>query len=61
MRAQRKSKSRDKLRAHRKQLRQQGLRPIEIWVPDVNSPVFTFLEDADRFQLVFSTGILDKG
>ena len=32
--------SRDKVRAHRERLRQQGLRPIQIWVPDVRSPSF---------------------
>jgi hypothetical protein len=32
--------SRDKVRAHRGRLRQQGLRPIQIWVPDVRSPAF---------------------
>lgn len=32
--------SRDKVRAHRARLRQQGLRPIQIWVPDVRSPSF---------------------
>jgi hypothetical protein len=32
--------SREKVRAHRKRLREQGLRPIQIWVPDVNSPAF---------------------
>ncbi len=32
--------SRDKVRAHRKRLRQQGLRPIQIWVPDMRSPSF---------------------
>jgi hypothetical protein len=32
--------SRDKVRAYRKRLRQQGLRPIQIWVPDVTSPEF---------------------
>jgi hypothetical protein len=34
------SKSRDKVRAHRERLRRQGLRPIQIWVPDVRSPEF---------------------
>ena len=34
------TRSRDKVRAHRERLRQQGLRPIQIWVPDVNSPEF---------------------
>lgn len=32
--------SRDKVRAHRERLREQGLRPIQIWVPDVRSPAF---------------------
>jgi hypothetical protein len=32
--------SRDKVKAHRDRLRQQGLRPIQIWVPDVRSPAF---------------------
>jgi hypothetical protein len=32
--------SRDKVRAHRKRLREQGLRPIQIWVPDTRSPAF---------------------
>jgi len=41
MRARVKSKSsREKVRAHRKRLRQQGLRPIQIWVPDMHSPAF---------------------
>jgi Protein of unknown function (DUF3018) len=29
-----------KVRAHRARLRRQGLRPIQIWVPDVRSPAF---------------------
>lgn len=32
--------SRDKVRAHRERLRRQGLRPLQIWVPDVRSPSF---------------------
>jgi len=32
--------SRDKVRAHRSRLRQQGLRPLQIWVPDMRSPAF---------------------
>jgi surfactin synthase thioesterase subunit len=32
--------SRDKVRAHRTRLRRQGLRPIQIWVPDMRSPAF---------------------
>ncbi len=32
--------SRDKVRAHRVRLREQGMRPITIWVPDIRSPKF---------------------
>jgi len=32
--------SRDKVRAHRQRLRERGLRPIQIWVPDVHSKAF---------------------
>lgn len=30
----------DKVRQHRKRLREQGLRPFQIWVPDTRSPAF---------------------
>jgi hypothetical protein len=32
--------SRAKVRKYRARLRSQGLRPIQIWVPDVRSPAF---------------------
>ncbi len=32
--------SRVKVREHRERLREQGLRPIQIWVPDVRSSAF---------------------
>ena len=35
-----KSTSRDKVRAHRARLRRAGLRPVQIWVPDVRSKSF---------------------
>lgn len=38
--------TRDKVRAHRERLREQGLRPIQIWVPDVRRP--DFKEEAHR-------------
>ncbi|MEX2583637.1 MAG: antitoxin MazE family protein [Gemmatimonadota bacterium] len=38
--AKRPKSSRDRVRAHRERLRRQGLRPIQIWVPDVRSPAF---------------------
>jgi hypothetical protein len=31
---------RDKVRAHRQRLRERGLRPIRMWMPDVPSPAF---------------------
>lgn len=36
----RKFTSREKVRAHRERLRAQGLRPLQIWVPDVSSRSF---------------------
>jgi hypothetical protein len=38
--AKRPRSSRDKVRSHRARLRKQGLRPIQIWVPDVRSATF---------------------
>ena len=32
--------TRDRVRAHRERLRAKGLRPLQIWVPDVASPAF---------------------
>jgi hypothetical protein len=32
--------ARDRVRRHRERLRERGLRPIQIWVPDVNAPEF---------------------
>ena len=37
---------RQRVRDHRAQLREQGLRPVQIWVPDVNAPGFA--EEAHR-------------
>ena len=33
-------KSREKVQAHRQRLRKKGLRPVQIWVPDVRSRTF---------------------
>lgn len=41
--------SRVKVREHRKRLRSQGLRPIQIWVPDVRAP--SFQSEAHRQSL----------
>lgn len=32
--------SRRRVRAHRERLRAQGLRPVQIWIPDVNAEGF---------------------
>jgi hypothetical protein len=44
--------SRDKVRAHRARLRRQGLRPIQIWVPDVRSK--TFAREAHRQSIAIA-------
>ena len=38
--------SRRRVRAHRERLREQGLRPVQIWVPDVTAEGFA--EEAHR-------------
>jgi Protein of unknown function (DUF3018) len=38
--AEKSKSSKDKVRAHRERLRKQGLRPIQIWVPDVRARSF---------------------
>jgi Protein of unknown function (DUF3018) len=50
--------SRDKVRAHRKRLREQGLRPIQIWVPDMRSP--TFIAEAHRQSLAAASSVHGK-
>ena len=50
--------SRDKVRAYRKRLRQQGLRPIQIWVPDVRSP--EFVKEARRQSLLVAKSAREK-
>jgi len=42
--------SREKVREHRARLRAQGLRPIQIWVPDVRSAAFR--AEAHRQSLI---------
>jgi hypothetical protein len=40
LRARKPMSSRQKVQAHRERLRVQGLRPIQVWVPDTRSPKF---------------------
>ena len=51
--------SRDKVRAHRQRLRRQGLRPIQVWVPDVRSPAFS--AEAHRQSLAVARSSHAKG
>ena len=41
--------SADKVRRHRARLRERGLRPLQIWVPDTRAPGFA--EEASRQSL----------
>jgi Protein of unknown function (DUF3018) len=45
--------ARDKVRAYRDRLRAQGLRPIQIWVPDVRAS--SFRSEAHRQSLMVGT------
>jgi hypothetical protein len=47
-----------KVRAHRAKLRAQGLRPIQIWVPDVNDP--KFIAEAHRQSLAIANSPHEK-
>jgi hypothetical protein len=42
-----------KVRGHRERLRAQGLRPLQIWVPDVRAPLFR--SEAHRQSLAVAT------
>ena len=53
------SKSRDKVRKHREGLRRQGLRPIQIWVPDVRSKAFA--REAHRQSLAVANSAHARG
>ena len=46
---QRSMAARDKVRRHRARLREQGLRPLQVWVPDTRAPGFP--EEARRQAL----------
>jgi len=46
--------SRMKVRRHRERLREQGLRPIQIWVPDVRAS--SFKSQAHRQSLAVAAG-----
>ena len=51
-------KVREKVRAHRERLRRRGLRPIQIWVPDVRSR--TFARAAHRQSLLVAADARER-
>jgi hypothetical protein len=50
--------TRDRVRQYRQRLRQQGLRPIQIWVPDVNAP--EFVREAHRQSTLVAASDQDR-
>jgi hypothetical protein len=46
--------SRTKVRRHREKLRAMGLRPIQIWVPDVRAPSFRLAAHRQSLAVVGS-------
>ena len=56
--SERPKSSKDKVRAHRERLRQQGLRPIQIWVPDTRSR--SFKAQAHRQSLAVAESELES-
>jgi hypothetical protein len=52
------STSREKVRAHRDRLRRRGLRPIQIWVPDVRSR--SFAREARRQSRLVATSRFER-
>ena len=53
------SSSRDKVRAHRTRLRNAGLRPVQIWVPDLRSK--SFARAAHRQSLAVGKSPMPSG
>jgi hypothetical protein len=51
--------ARVKVREYRKRLRSQGLRPIQIWVPDVRAP--SFRSEAHRQSLAVAASAHARG
>lgn len=51
--------TRDRVRRHREQLRRQGLRPVQIWVPDVRSPEFVAEAHRQTAAIAASEGEAD--
>lgn len=50
--------SRDRVRRHRAKLRQQGMKPITIWVPDTSSA--DFAREAHRQSVAIASHAADE-
>ena len=57
--AEKPKSSRDKVRPHRERLRKQGLRPIQIWVPDVRASSFKRAAHRQSLAVATSAGAAD--
>lgn len=53
------SSTRDRVRQHRERLRRQGLRPVQIWVPDVRAPEFIAEAHRQSVAIAASEGEAD--
>lgn len=53
------SSTRDRVRQHRARLRRQGLRPLQIWVPDVRAPEFIAEAHRQSVAIAMSEGEAD--
>lgn len=53
------SSTRDRVRQHRERLRRQGLRPVQIWVPDVRAPEFIAQAHQQSIAIAASEGEAD--
>lgn len=51
--------TRERVRQHRERLRRQGLRPIQIWVPDVRAPEFVAEAHRQSAAIASSEGEAD--
>jgi hypothetical protein len=51
--------SRVKVQNHRARLRKQGLRPIQIWTPDVRAPAFRAEAHRQSLSVAASAGAYD--
>jgi len=51
--------TRDRVRQHRERLRSQGLRPLQIWVPDVRAPEFVAEAHRQSLAIAISEGEAD--